>query len=260
MHLREIRPERPLNADSASSESTLRSALRDIVIPHAVERLASLEKTMDIVCLPQISLFECQTFFHSVGGPTPNPANKKVFMRPDGGILFAVHREDPTKRVPILITEDKVQGTNDLLFAQGKKKQALGNAIERGAKNIRGAEMIFAPQDIFPYVIFASGCDFHHSETIGKRLEMMNMGFPNHYLEVGPESSDPDNILLVESLLEEVRVEKVSGRAIASIFVKAHRFDTMPHGASLWKKEEIGMICCRVIDQVVERLSLADSS
>ena len=53
----------------------------------------------------------------------------------------------------------------------------LLNAIERAAKNIRGSEMICMSQNTFPYVIFASGCDFHNTETIASRLEMMNMAF-----------------------------------------------------------------------------------
>lgn len=57
-------------------------------------------------------------------------------MRPDGGILSILSK---TKTAyPILIAEKKNQGTNDLRLAEGKRKQARGNAIERLGKNVIG--------------------------------------------------------------------------------------------------------------------------
>jgi len=57
-------------------------------------------------------------------------------MRPDGGILYIVTKDE--QKYPILITEMKNQGTNDLRLKEGKKKQAKGNAIERLGKNVIG--------------------------------------------------------------------------------------------------------------------------
>jgi len=105
---------RHLNDDSCSSEGILSEAMCEI-IPYAKEHFKPLGYT--IVLEKTISLFDCQSFFEKVGGPKPNPDNKKVCMRPDGGILFAVSGE---RRIPILIVEDKVQGTNDNLFEQKK--------------------------------------------------------------------------------------------------------------------------------------------
>jgi len=122
-----------LNDDSAPSERTLTEAMEE-VIPYAREIFSQTGFT--IIHKKNITLYECQEFFECVGGPVPNPDNKTVSMKPDGGILFA---ESGKKSIPILIVEDKVQGTNDNLFKLGKKKQATGNAIERGGKNIRGA-------------------------------------------------------------------------------------------------------------------------
>lgn len=48
-------------------------------------------------------------------------------MRPDGGILSLVDKKN--NAYPILITEVKNQGTNDLRELEGKPKQARGNAI-----------------------------------------------------------------------------------------------------------------------------------
>jgi hypothetical protein len=196
-----------------------------------------------------VSLYDCQVFFHKAGGPPPNPENRNVYMKPDGGVLFAVLE---TERIPLMIMEDKVQGTNDTRRQEGLLRQSTGNAIERGAKNIRGAEMIFANVDIFPYVLFASGCDFHSSETIAKRIEMMNMGVPNHYVNVSMDDTDDTISNKVDRIIENIDIRKKGGRSIASVFVKAHKWDEMDHGASLWKKDEIVKVGTRIIDLVVD--------
>ena len=237
---------RRLNDDSFSSEGVLTESMKQL-IPYANECFAP--HGYNVVLEKTISLFECQTFFEMVGGPKPNPCNKKVYMKPDGGILFAVSGD---KRIPILVVEDKVQGTNDNLFEQNKKRQATGNAIERGAKNIRGAEMLFSSLDIFPYVLFASGCDFHSTETISKRIEMMNMGFPNNYIDISPTTT-PENIqTTIADIVHTLNIKKICGKSIASVFIKAHKWDKMKHGASRWKKEEQLHILQKIIDKVVE--------
>lgn len=235
-----------LNDDSYSSEKTLLEAMRQI-IPYAEECFKPHDYTITLE--NNISLFECQSFFEKVGGPKPNPDNKKVCMRPDGGILFAVNGK---RRIPILIVEDKVQGTNDNLFEQNKKRQATGNAIERGAKNIRGAEMIFADLDIFPYVMFASGCDFHSTETIAKRIEMMNMGIPNHYVDISKTTTQEQVQARIDAIIPSINIKKICGKSIASVFVKAHKWDEMNHGSSLWRKEERIQILKKIIDKVLE--------
>ena len=237
---------RHLNDDSCSSEGILSEAMCEI-IPYAKEHFKPLGYT--IILENNISLFDCQSFFEKVGGPKPNPDNKKVCMRPDGGILFAVSEE---VRIPILIVEDKVQGTNDNLFEQKKKRQATGNAIERGAKNIRGAEMLFAGLQIFPYVMFASGCDFHSTETIAKRIEMMNMGIPNHYVDISKTTTQEQVQARIDTIIPSINVKKICGKSIASVFVKAHKWDEMQHGSSLWKKEEQIQILKKIIDKVLE--------
>lgn len=237
---------RHLNDDSCSSEATLSESMLE-VFAYATERFIDIG--YKIVHEAKISLFECQTFFEKIGGACPTPDNKKVYMRPDGGVLFAISGKE---RIPILIVEDKVQGTNDKRFEDKKRRQATGNAIERGAKNIRGAEMLFAPFDIFPYVMFISGCDFHHTETISKRLEMMNMGIPNHYIDVSNTTTQEQIQEKIETIIPSINVKKICGKSIASIFVKAHRWDDMKHGSSLWKKEEQIHILKKIIDKVHE--------
>ena len=228
--------------DSSQSEFTLSQAI-DFIKTYAADKVKQVGGSL--IYKTSISLFECQQAFHAMGGPVPNPENKKVCMKPDGGIFYM---ELNGKSFPILITEDKVQGTNDTRFAAGLSKQATGNAIERAGKNIRGAEMLCANMDIFPYVLFASGCDFHHSETIAKRIEMMNYGVSNNYIEITPESTNDSVNIMVEQKLENLSIKKLCGQSIASVFIKAHKWDVMPHRASLWTKAQYILVCCRVID------------
>jgi len=243
-----------LNDDSCLTEKILSTAMNEIIF-YATECFEQIG--YKIVLEKTISLFDCQVCFEKIGGPKPDPKNKTVYMKPDGGILFAVSEK---VRVPILIVEDKVQGTNDILFEEKKKRQATGNAIERGSKNIRGAEMLFAELEIFPYVIFASGCDFHSSETIGKRIEMMNMGIPNHYVDIAKTTTPEEVNTQIDSIITCINLKKICNKSIASVFVKAHKWDEMKHGSSRWKKEEQVNILKKVIDKVLESFPISYKS
>ena len=262
-HLQMHKDGRTLIDDSAISEISLTKAIEDIVMPYTVEKFSKL--SMEIEIVKKMSLFDCQVALHKLGGPTPNEENKNVYMKPDGGIIVAIRKtldengQIVQERIPILITEDKVQGTNDNLHAAGKPRQATGNAIERGAKNIRGAEMIFGGLDVFPYVLFASGCDFHSSETIAKRIEMFNFGYANHYIELSPDM--PDGHVwskLHTDVLPAIDIKKktVAGSrfSTATICVKAHKWNEMKHDSSRWKTNEIGEVCKKVIDQVFDSM------
>lgn len=94
-------------------------------------------------------------------------------MRPDGGILSVVDRSG--KRLPILISEKKNQGTNDLRMRQGKGKQAKGNAIERLGKNVIGFRALLLSESIFPFVCFGDGCDFADDSSIVDRVKTISM-------------------------------------------------------------------------------------
>ena len=240
--------------DSVVSEKVLTNAMVHVV-QHAREKVEQMGGTLRHI--KSISMYDCQTYFEqNANGPPPNPDNRNVCMRPDGGILLATLNG---KEYPILAVEDKVQGTNDVLFAQGKRRQATGNAIERGGKNIRGAEMLFAGMSVFPYVLFAAGCDFHSSETIAKRLEMMNMGVPNHYIQIEPEMGETEvSNIVSEQIVPNICIQNRWGKCVASIFVKAHKWDVLPHGASNWKEPDIIKICCRVVDLALETLRMED--
>ena len=238
-----------LKDDSKNSKQILSSAMEEVIL-YAQKLFKNISGTVKIK--NTMTLYECQEYFHKAGGPNPNISNKNVSICPDGGILMlSLNGED----IPILIVDDKVQGTNDILFAKQCERQDIGDDIEYAAKNIRIAEMLFAKLSIFPYVLFASGCDFHETETIRETIDMMNMGFTNHYIGVTNKSSIENTNVMIDNVKKSINVKKVCGIGVASIFVKAHRWDEMENGASMWKKEEIVNICKKIINLVYENLS-----
>lgn len=233
-----------LNDDSKISEKTLDSSMSEI-INYTKKKFEPFG--YKIILDKKITLYQCQKYLHEAGGPEPDSENENYYMKPDGGIIYALK---DNKKIPILIVEDKVQGTNDKRYCENKARDSTGNAIERAAKNIRGAEMIFINQKIFPYVLFAAGCDFHKTESISKRIEMMNMGYPNHYINIDKKTT-PENIQTnMEKIVSDININKQCGGSIASIFIKAHKWDKMSHNSSLWKKEERVYILKSIIDKV----------
>jgi len=95
-------------------------------------------------------------------------------MRPDGGILYLVSK-DGMECFPVLITEVKNQGTNDLRQKEGKPKQSKGNAIERLGKNVIGFRTALLHEAIFPFVCFGDGCDFAPDSSILDRVVTIAM-------------------------------------------------------------------------------------
>ena len=94
-------------------------------------------------------------------------------MKPDGGVLSI---EDSSGCCyPILISEKKNQGTNDLRRSQGKAVQAKGNAIERLGKNVIGFRASLLSESIFPFVCFGDGCDFAADSSIVDRVKTIAM-------------------------------------------------------------------------------------
>jgi type II restriction enzyme len=94
-------------------------------------------------------------------------------MRPDGGILSIL--DNKKRKYPILITEVKNQGTNDLRLKEGKLKQAKGNAIERLGKNVIGFRTALLHESIFPFICFGDGCDFAPDSSILDRVVTISM-------------------------------------------------------------------------------------
>ncbi len=96
-------------------------------------------------------------------------------IRPDGGILFLEGKPGDMMKYPILISEVKNQGTNDLRAKEGLPRQARGNAIERLGKNLIGLRAALMRESIFPFVCFGYGCDFENDSSILDRVSTMAM-------------------------------------------------------------------------------------
>ncbi len=96
-------------------------------------------------------------------------------IRPDGSILYIQGPRDDKFRYPVLISEVKNQGTNDLRVKEGLPKQAKGNAIERLGKNLIGLRTALIRKSIFPFICFGYGCDFDTDSSILDRVSTMAM-------------------------------------------------------------------------------------
>jgi type II restriction enzyme len=100
----------------------------------------------------------------------PSP---QASMNPDGGFLSI--GDERGVEYPILISEVKNQGTNDLRLAEGKKLQAKGNAIERLGKNVIGVRAAMLNEGIVPFVCFGYGVDFAEGSSILDRVATIAM-------------------------------------------------------------------------------------
>ena len=98
-----------------------------------------------------------------------------TYIRPDGGLLFIESSQQSALTYPILISEVKNQGTNDLRAREGLPRQARGNAIERLGKNLIGLRTALMRESIFPFVCFGYGCDFEEVSSILDRVSTMAM-------------------------------------------------------------------------------------
>ena len=233
-----------LNDDSFHSEKVMTQTIREYVLPFLKENIEKMGG--NIVHATKYSLYDCQKHFHEVGGPEPDPENNGNFMRPDGGIFFAQFGET---KVPLLILEDKRQGTNDSRLEKGLPRQATGNAIERFAKNVRMSEMLFTG-DIFPYIIFASGCDFHYTESISKRFEQGNYGYPNKTINV--TDINQNNETAIKNM--NLDISKKNNKCVATICIKSHKWNELPHNSSAWKVDEMKLVLGPILNQIIRSI------
>lgn len=103
-------------------------------------------------------------------------SNRRII--PDGGLIFLTKKDDTRTKKILLVSEVKVQGTNDLRLKEGKAKQAQGNAIERIGKNLIGIRTALNHENITPFVCFGYGCDFEEdyddSSFVMSKVSMLN--------------------------------------------------------------------------------------
>lgn len=115
---------------------------------------------------------------------------------PDGGILYLVNNETKEK-FPLVIAEIKRQGTNKEREAEGKNKQATGNAIERLGKNLTGIRTMMNYEKITPFVCFGWGCDFaidqEDTGTVRSKVIMMNEFYNLNQIYIFKRDGDANN-------------------------------------------------------------------
>jgi len=167
--------------------------------------------------------------------PAPTEDDKGLTIRPDGGVLLVDGKIAG-------IFEDKYEGTADDVGKEDAK-WAGGSTIDRTFKNVNACELYCAGTGVFPYAVFAHGCNFHPKLRVHKRLEQGNRGFPNHMVIVTP---DDDGKAAFERLLETITPESVRPQGpkklnIASIFIKTHAArNDQPH---YWTLKELKAEC-----------------
>ena len=180
--LRQTRAGTIINTTSKGQEKEIIQALRNVE--------QSIKQKHSVV-LAYINQWYLSEIVEKLRGSFPDVDFHHHFktssLRPDGGILFLVGKDD--QRYPILIGEVKNQGTNDLRAQEGLAKQAKGNAIERLGKNVIGLRAATIRETIFPFVCFGYGCDFAEDSSILDRVSTIAMfGRLNvtHLHEQGP--------------------------------------------------------------------------
>ncbi|WP_419919128.1 EcoRI family type II restriction endonuclease [Candidatus Poriferisocius sp.] len=162
---------------SKKQETDLGVALKNVVDRLSENFKVRLEHTaqwklVDIVSLLRSSFTDIEFYYHF----------DTSAMKPDGGILSILDSEGTAR--PILITEVKNQGTNDLRTAEGKPRQAKGNAIERLGKNVIGFRTAMMNESIVPFICFGYGCDFADESSILDRVSTIAMFGPLNTINV----------------------------------------------------------------------------
>lgn len=182
--LRQNRYGTVINTTSLKQELQLGDALVDVT-ERLTEKFGVAFKHEKKVMLIDI-VNSLRQSFPSVSFDNPLP---NTFMSPDGGILSII-AADSERTFPVLITEVKNQGTNDLRAREGLKKQAMGNAIERLGKNVIGFRAMMLEIGIIPFVCFGYGWDFHEGSSILDRVKTIAMFGELNQVNVIPEGED----------------------------------------------------------------------
>lgn len=167
--LRDLRTGTVINTISARQERALGRAMTRVA--------DALTDRFTTICLAHESQWRLPDIVARLREHYPDVEFSNCFissaMRPDGGILSVLGRDGVAH--PILITEKKNQGTNDVRAREGKAKQSRGNAIERLGKNVIGFRTAMKAQAIFPFICFGDGCDFADDSSILDRVVTIAM-------------------------------------------------------------------------------------
>jgi type II restriction enzyme len=156
---------------------------------------------------------------------------ENTYIKPDGGFLYMTIDE---KLYPILVSEQKRQGTNDTILLKGRKKQGKGNAVERLGKNVDAFDVLFGDEDIYPFVVFLQGCDFYSPEsTIVDRVRTI-------------ANFQPMNV--INLYWKQIRKNK---NTAGSYFMRGHSMHEAP-GTSDWTFDEMFNVMFEIADAATQ--------
>lgn len=199
----------PKNKESHRNDKAIHGAMQDC-IHYLRERMCenldgyclTFEKSISFAQL--INMIRVSNkrieFDHTFSGRT---------IKPDGGMIWLTKKDDAEYRRLIVVSEVKKQGTNDVRQAEGKSKQAQGNAIERLGKNLIGIRAALNHEPLTPFVCFGWGCDFsdpyENSDFVMSKVLMMNESYPLNktYVFKKDGSSDKNHFAPVSMYFRE---------------------------------------------------------
>jgi type II restriction enzyme len=176
---RNKRQHKPKNALSKGDDKAVAQAM-DMVIAYLEKRMNLKRMDYYLQYVKSIELRQIMQIIRSYDKRTEFAVLTKETsnIKPDGGILMLRRTTDDSYKRIALVVEMKRQGTNDQRRAEGKKKQAAGNAIERLGKNLIGFRSTLQYEDVTPFVCFGWGVDFDAESSINDRVITMNEFYP----------------------------------------------------------------------------------
>jgi type II restriction enzyme len=147
------------NKNQHSQKNTL-SQDQDVKISKVVKQIQKDLSTKYNITINSIDQLPTQELEKMVSSEITT--KESTYIKPDGGFLYITVNG---QRKFILVSEQKRQGTNDQRLLENKGTQSKGNAVERLGKNIKGIDILFKDEDIYPFICFLQGCDFFDQES-----------------------------------------------------------------------------------------------
>lgn len=166
-HLSEIRKGTVINGTSKAQEKDIQAASRQVreeIVDEFAEMVADFDFRRQITNTEIVAQLN-----KSYPDENFSCELESTCVKPDGG-MFGIHDPKTGRFLPVLISEAKNQGTNDRRAAQGRMKQAQGNAVERLGKNVIAFRTLMMPENIMPFICFGYGCDFAEGSSIRDRI------------------------------------------------------------------------------------------
>ncbi len=187
---------RPKNRDSARSDKAIHAAMQDC-IGYLEERMSDNLDGYNLVFDTKLSYRQLITMIGVAGHRVEfDQTFLDRTIKPDGGVIWLLKEGDDDYRRLVLVSEIKKQGTNKERLAEGRPRQAQGNAIERLGKNLIGIRAAMNHEDLTPFVCFGWGCDFvedyDKSSFVMSKVSMMNEFYPLNRTHVFKKDGSSD--------------------------------------------------------------------